>query len=241
MCWSLFASAGYMMKRYKVRHDISGMRSFFMQAVAQGAEVLNLTDYIYNDLLNKLQCNILLPGTLIDRKVLAKEYQVSVAPVRDALQRLTFEGFIETKTRSATVVKAVQKDDIYGFMVLREALESQAIRIIDKETLAEAKDKLMELAKAVDSCDRIMDYWEADISFHKNLVALTKCNRLISTYEQIMNIGMFYQVNSYFSRMDTSSVDSHVKLLNALLNSNKDDAEKAMRQHLNDGKSFVDR
>ena len=209
-----------------------------MQIDSTASNTLNLTDIIYNDLLNKLQTSELAPGTLIDRKELARKYNVSMAPIRDALQRLALEGFIETHSRSATVVKAVQKEDIFGFMVLREALESQAIRITSKDSLVAEKDNLMELAKAMDSCVRIMDYWQADIAFHKHLVSLTKCNRLINTYEQIMNIGFFYQVNSYFARMDTSLCDSHVRLLNHLLTCNKDDAERAIRQHLNVGKMF---
>ena len=44
----------------------------------------SLTDIIYSDLLHKLQSRVLVPGTLIDRKALATEYNVSMAPVWDA-------------------------------------------------------------------------------------------------------------------------------------------------------------
>lgn len=106
----------------------------------------SLTDIIYSDLLHKLQASVLVPGTLIDRKALATEYNVSMAPVRDALQRLSLEGFVETRSRSATVVKAIQEEDIYGAMVLREALETQAIRMIWGDIIRRERDNLHALA-----------------------------------------------------------------------------------------------
>lgn len=199
----------------------------------------NLTNIIYHDLLNKLQASELVPGMLIDRKALAAEYQVSMAPVRDALQRLSLEGFVETRSRSATVVKAIHKDDIYGAMVLREALETQVIRMISGDTIKAEKDTLYELAVKVDSCNSILEYWQADINFHRQLVLLSKCKLLIDTYDQLMNLGTFYQVNKYFFRLDTSQCDSHIQLLHHLLEDDAVNAEEAIRRHLSNGKSMA--
>lgn len=199
----------------------------------------SLTDIIYSDLLHKLQSSVLVPGTLIDRKALATEYNVSMAPVRDALQRLTLEGFVETRSRSATVVKAIQEEDIYGALVLREALETQALRMIWGDIIRRERDSLHVLAAKVDSITDILEYWQADIDFHRYLVSLSGCRRLIETYEQVMNLGTFYQVNKYFARLDTIQCDSHILLLNQLLNCDKDEAEKALRSHLSNGKALT--
>lgn len=196
----------------------------------------SLTDRIYYDLLNKLQASELVPGTLIDRKALATEYNVSMAPVRDALQRLSLEGFVETRSRSATVVKAIQEEDIYGAMVLREALETQAIRMIWGDIIHNEKENLYALALKVDSCNSILEYWQADINFHRHLVVLSGCRRLIDTYNQVMNLGTFYQVNKYFVRLDTIQCDSHIQLLHQLLEGKKHEAEQALRNHLSNGK-----
>lgn len=196
----------------------------------------SLTDRIYYNLLNKLQASELVPGTLIDRKALATEYNVSMAPVRDALQRLSLEGFVETRSRSATVVKAIQEEDIYGAMVLREALETQAIRMIWGDIIHNEKETLYALALKVDSCNSILEYWQADINFHRHLVVLSGCRRLIDTYDQVMNLGTFYQVNKYFVRLDTIQCDSHIQLLRQLLEGEKHEAEQALRNHLSNGK-----
>ena len=106
----------------------------------------NLTLKIYNSLLQKFLSNELVPGTVIDRRAIAEEYHVSMAPVRDALQRLTLEGFIETRSRSATIVKAIQREDIYGTLTMREALESQVARMGCGEKVRSGQDALVETA-----------------------------------------------------------------------------------------------
>lgn len=196
----------------------------------------SLTLHIYNDLLEKFLSNEMAPGTIIDRKALAEEYQVSIAPVRDALQRLTLEGFVETKSRSATVVKAITREDIFGTLAMREALESQVARMICGETVRQNMDLLLEAAKTVDNCTDIMDYWKADISFHRTFVELCNCRLLINSYSQIMNIGNFYQINSFFMNHDPEKRESHISLIANLSNDDPDFAEAAIRKHLKSGK-----
>ena len=52
----------------------------------------SLTAYVYNTFIERLLHNKILPGTLVDRQKLAAELGVSIAPVRDALIRLAFDG-----------------------------------------------------------------------------------------------------------------------------------------------------
>lgn len=197
----------------------------------------SLTQAIYDDLLRRFMSNELVPGTIIDRKTLADEYQVSMAPLRDALQRLTLEGFIETRSRSATVVRAVQKEDIYGTLVMREALESQAARLICGRIVQEHYAALLDSASHVDSAESMTDYWQADVEFHCQLVSLSNCELLIDTHKKVMNVGRFYQLNSYFMNCDPQKRESHCKLIEDLLTDDPDTAERIMRHHVMAGKS----
>lgn len=197
----------------------------------------NLTLKIYNGLLQKFLTNELVPGTVIDRRAIAEEYQVSMAPVRDALQRLTLEGFIETRSRSATIVKAIQREDIYGTLTMREALESQVARMVCGEKIRAGQDALMESARWVDEAEDIMSYWQADVRFHCQLVELSGCKLLINTYNQIMNVGNFYQINSFFMNKDPQNRDSHIELVQKLTTDDPDQAEMILRRHLQSGKT----
>lgn len=206
-----------------------------MQKATANKETLTL--HIYNGLLEKFLSNEMAPGTIIDRKALAEEYQVSMAPVRDALQRLTLEGFIETKARSATVVRAIKQEDVFGTLAMREALEAQVARMICGVTIQNNLESLLEAALAVDNCTDLMDYWKADIAFHRKFIMLCNCKLLINTYSQIMNIGTFYQINSFFMNHDPEKRDCHVTLVKCLAESGPDAAEAAIRRHLQSGKT----
>ncbi len=57
------------------------------------------------------------------------ELSTSRLPISEALQRLKSEALIETISRVGTRVKTPSAQDIRGFYVVREALESQAARL----------------------------------------------------------------------------------------------------------------
>lgn len=198
----------------------------------------NLTFSIYTDLLNKLMTNELGPGTIIDRNTLAEEYKVSVAPVRDALTRLTLEGFMVTKPYIGTVVKAISRDDVIGNLVMREALETQAVRMVCGKKILEHYEEMSLLAQAVESCTDQTSYWNADVAFHQKLVSLCECQLLINTYDQIMNIGNFYRVNTFLMNHDPANRNSHIELLENLKISDSQVAVDAIIRHLHAGKEI---
>ena len=201
----------------------------------------SLTQKIYDDLLNKLMSNELTPGTIINRESLAKEYNVSVAPIREALQRLTLEGIVETKSRSATVVKGIKKENVVGILSLREALEVQVARMVCGGKVVHQIDFLMDAALTVDDCkDNIMDYWRADLEFHKAVIKLSECELIINTYIRTMNMQAFYNINSFFHNYEPEKRASHVILLKELMKPNPDGAEAAIRNHLSKGKMIID-
>ena len=198
----------------------------------------NLTLSIYNDLLQKLMSNELAPGTIIDRSILAEHYNVSVAPVRDALTRLTLEGFIVTKPYSGTVVKAISREDVVGNLVMREALETQAVRMIHGKIISAHYDELSELANLVEECTDQTSYWNADVAFHQKLVSLCACPLLINTYDQIMSIGNFYRINTFLMNNDPTKRSSHVDLLQCLMTDDLQTAANAIILHLHAGKEI---
>lgn len=181
----------------------------------------------------------MLPGEVIDRKQLAEQYNVSTAPVKDALLMLAQDGFIDVRARSVTIVKSVQREDIDGIMVMREAIETQAARMICGDILRSHFDELEVEAKNLNNISDQMEYWRADIEFHRHLVALTDCPLMINTYRQIMNIGNFYRMNSFFMNDSPTGRLNHIDLLNDLLTEDASVADECIRRHLRSGKGSL--
>lgn len=52
----------------------------------------SLSEQVYHTLLDRLLSNKLIPGEILNRRDVAKELQVSVAPVLEAMVQLEHEG-----------------------------------------------------------------------------------------------------------------------------------------------------
>ena len=57
----------------------------------------SLVDQVYSLILEKIQNRELLPGDRLNIEELARDFGVSRTPVRETINRLTQEGFIEQK------------------------------------------------------------------------------------------------------------------------------------------------
>jgi DNA-binding GntR family transcriptional regulator len=72
----------------------------------------------------------LLPGTALSEIDLAERLGVSRTPLRAALARLALEGLVDTSRGRTGVVSEVSAATITELFELREALETQAVRLV---------------------------------------------------------------------------------------------------------------
>jgi DNA-binding GntR family transcriptional regulator len=205
--------------------------------VVETQKTESLTDEVYRILLEKLLNSQFVPGHVLDRKKIADELNVSMAPVRDALMKLDIEGFVDTLPRKGTIVKAVDRDDLYGSLILREAVEVQAARMYCGSKMDPGIPKLLLYAQAADdpSTD-FVEHWKSDVAFHKELIAVSGCRALVTEFTRFMKIATFYHVNRYLTRNDIEERRSHKELLYALREATPDEAESIIRDHLKSGK-----
>jgi DNA-binding GntR family transcriptional regulator len=192
-------------------------------------------DHIFHQLLSR----DLRPGDLLDRKQIAEDRGVSLIPVSEAVQRLTLEGFLTTRRRQGTFVRPPSIEDVRGQLLLREALECQSARLYCGERIRKELPRLRKLARAADkAADAGRQLWTEDFAFHQALVALTDCDALISCFDRVVNLSLFYQT-ALISPMQPVTYDRHMELLEDLCEAPIDDAESRIRQHLRLGKDAL--
>ena len=207
----------------------------------------SLTEEVYRILLSRFMNNEFMPGNILNRKELADELNVSVAPVSTALSQLTAEGFVDTIPRKGTIVKAIDKNDVYGSFVMREAIESQAARLYCGQKVKAKEEGLIELAKLVDNShsdmdsggendpdlDRLKAHLQYEINFHYNLVHLSGCKALLDAFSKTTKIGMYYSINNFLPSADQIRRVSHVELVRKLTIDDPEEADRLIRSHLN--------
>lgn len=203
----------------------------------------SLSKEVYEKLLDRFMQNELVPGNVLNRRKLADELGVSVAPVLEAILQLEIEGFVESIPRKGTIVKPIRKEDVFNQLILREAIECQAARHYHGKPIVEHKERLIELAGKVEETEADSpEHWEQEIEFHKNLVVLSSCSALEREFVRITKLGIFYNMNRILLPVDKQERKSHIELVEQLTTENADEAEYIIRQHLRSGKHhlFVD-
>ena len=122
------------------------------------------------------------PGAQLNEVELATSFGVSGGPVREALQRLVQEGLLDSEPHRGVFVPVLTEEDIWDIYLVREALESAAIRaIIANGTAPAAAASLDQHVTLMEKAEAVGD-WKAvgnfDLEFHVALVDASGSPRL---------------------------------------------------------------
>lgn len=197
----------------------------------------SLSRDVYDYLLAAFLENRLVPGHILNRREIAQQMDMSVAPVLEALLQLEMEGFVERIPRKGTLVKPMRREDIYGQLMLREAIECQAARLYCGTAVREARPGLDALAFVLETTAAdTLAHWKQEIDFHSALIELSGCPQLVREFQRFMRLGVFFQLNMMLESANRRDGRSHYALLDALSIENPDEAVKAVRDHLRSGK-----
>lgn len=193
-----------------------------------------LSTDVYNIMIDRLLGGNLPQGTVLNRRQIAAELGVSVAPVLEAFKRLEHEGYIRTIPRKGTMVCSLTKQDIQGHLILKEAIERAAAERYDGAVVRMHYDRLYQRAAAVDAAARergvnSVETWRLDLDFHADLVALAGYEVLVNEFKRIAVPNLFYHVNRM---LDNHGYCAHIPLLDALASDNREYALEQLSQHL---------
>jgi DNA-binding GntR family transcriptional regulator len=198
---------------------------------------LPLKQQAYDAILERILEGQFKPGELLNRRGVALQLGMSAAPVHEAMIQLERDGFLEALPRLGTQVRSACREDVRGHLIVREALECQAARLICGERVRQAMPRLRPLAAAADSVAQSdTDRAHQEVSFHVALVELADCPALLQEYRRVMQIGLFYRINLVMNMPLREPAHRHLALLKELCADSPEAAEKASRCHVWTGK-----
>jgi GntR family transcriptional regulator, rspAB operon transcriptional repressor len=114
------------------------------------------------------------PGAAMSQVVLADQLGVSRTPLREALRMLQSEGLVDAQANRRVTVTPVSATDLEELVVMRVALESEAIRLsvgrLSPEEIAALEGRLAEMAHFAEAKD--YPRWQKPhAAFHRGLTA----------------------------------------------------------------------
>ncbi|GAA3223644.1 GntR family transcriptional regulator [Actinocorallia longicatena] len=174
------------------------------------------------------------PGQFLRLERLAAEFGISVTPVREALQSLRSEGFVELEPRRGFVVAELSRQDINDLFwvqaVISQELASRACRQLTPSLLAELEEihALMVGAVAAGDFDLVEDHNDR---FH-HVVHATSASRKLAW---VLGAVTRYFPSGFYARIPgwaEASVRGHTEIIHAFREGDPQEAATATRTHV---------
>ena len=200
------------------------------------ASAASLSRQVYDHLVGRLLGD-LSPGDILNRRQIAADLGLSVAPVLEAMLQLEADGLLQTLPRKGTRVLPASAGDLRGKLILREAIECQAARLYCGEAVRAHAAKLEALAVRIDETPAdTLSLWRAEADFHRALVVLAGCEPLTEAFDRVMRQSLFVALKFFLEAHPGKARGSHRKLIRQLKTDNPDEAEALLRAHLRHAK-----
>jgi DNA-binding GntR family transcriptional regulator len=200
-------------------------------------QLLSMTksEAIYQEVKKRVLDGSLKPGTRLLIQQLAKQYGVSEIPVREALRKLTAEGFVETIPHLGSRVASMSLKGIEEMLVMRECLEPFAAELAaqnaDEKTIERLEKYCSDMEKAFNAHDTVK-YRDLNRTFHKLFVEASGNQLMTKTIVELMDsekrMRMIFQL---FPEILELSNKEHGLMVHYLKNRSGKELAKVVFEH----------
>ncbi len=178
----------------------------------------------------------LAPGQWVDEMALAREWQISRTPLREALKVLAAEGLVTAVPRQGCKVTELSEDDADELFPVMALLEGRcAFEAVRKAGPADVK-ALRQLHANLEkyaAAKNIDGYYRANHDFHSKVQALADnrwLDRATNDLRRFLRLLRGRQLN-WPGRID-ASINEHRVLMDAVEQRDPARAERVMHDHL---------
>ena len=197
-----------------------------------------LAEAAYAQLSEEILRKELPPGASLSVPALARQLGISRSPVREAVQRLIYDGLADYRGRRGTVVSSIQISDFVSLLEVREPLEGLAARLAAQRGTKQDRQRLYELHERFQTMQHGQDRSETDVvgldvEFHRLI-------REMSGNDELATILARTQARAHLSmhslwtgpRNANAAHREHAEICAAILTQDPDRAEAAATAHI---------
>lgn len=178
------------------------------------------------------------PGERINESALSRDLGASRTPLREALNRLVAEGFIDFRAGRGFFCRDLTPDRIVTLYQARMAIECEAVRLAADRADPAARNALYEYLEETGNeyanCDEAARLLELDETFHLRLCKLSGNTEFVRMLETIYDKIRFVRAADLrrLQSAGRTNHDRHRKILNVMAEGDPQAASDAMRAHI---------
>ncbi|EGR0549744.1 GntR family transcriptional regulator [Vibrio cholerae] len=203
----------------------------------------NLTEYLIEAIVE----GQLAPGSKISEPELAKQFQVSRGPLREALMRVEGLGLIERIPRIGARVIQLSPTKLVELYAVREALEGMAARLaarnITEIELAGLESLLSTHSTHIDQVEGASYFHQqGDFDFHYRIIQASRNQQLIGLLcDELYHLLRMYRYQSPRSHSrPVEALEEHKFILRAIRQRDEELAEMLMRRHISRSRQLIE-
>ena len=191
-----------------------------------------IADTIYRDLSQRIITGELEAGEKLRQDHIAREYDTSHVPVREALLQLEAHGLAQSLPRRGTRVSALDPAEIREVVEMRVALEILALgHAIPRITQADL-DRAEKARLACDNATNMAGWEQLNRDFHQVILAPCAMPRLLASIDDL-HIASARHLFAHWQHRWSQRVDKdHAAILQALTARDGATACEILRRHL---------
>ena len=199
---------------------------------------------VYEILKQRIVNHDIKPGEPINDGIISRELEVSKTPIREAVQQLEKEGFIENIPGKGAFVSRISIQDVRETFEIREMLECAAVK---RAALRCDPQKLEAIRRAFDSrensfLDDDSRHFRSGDQIHAFIFESIGNQRLMEIYRRLLDHIVRHRIHFFSDAHQGRSEESyreHVEILNALAAQDPARCEHAVRAHLRNSWEYV--
>tara|TARA_R110002049_G_scaffold267817_1_gene444278 strand:- start:3374 stop:4093 length:720 start_codon:yes stop_codon:yes gene_type:complete len=186
-----------------------------------------------------IRCEIS-PGAMLDAGAIAREYDVSRTPVRDAMQRLAADGLVSIQSRSGYRVAAITFQGVHEILDLRAAIgphtARQAARYARPEEITKLRTIVAEYKKPLD----VGTMQQVARRFHVAIAQCSRNQRLVALSENLFDeLERLVRFAIDFSVKAGEHSDEHTALVDAIEAGDGERAAAIETAHISSSRDFL--
>jgi DNA-binding GntR family transcriptional regulator len=189
---------------------------------------VTLAEQVYQRLHHEILTCILAPGQVVSERELARRYETSKTPIREALAQTCHEGLMQRLQGRGYMVSPITIKDIRDLFDLRLILEVTAAERATQnpqQALIDQLNAMSNISYKPDDLESHVAFLKTNRAFHLTLAQAAGNRRLLETLEELLNqMERLFHLGLRLRDSSQEMVREHREIVDAL---ESRDAEKA--------------
>ena len=185
-------------------------------------------------------------GTMISESEVSEPLGISRTPVREAFLRLEHDGTLKVYPKRGALIVPITAKDVRDVLEARLLVEPWAVSVVagslERKSLVATLRSLLEGLERAADAQLVLEYQEADRSFHEAIVAATQ-NRILDVFYQSLRdrqLRMGALALAKHEDRHESIVDEHLQITEAISRGDVEVATRIVRVHIGRTRDALD-